>query len=121
MVKVPGFLLKKLYVKKSLKNVDDGFQFELNNVLANATIVEPITLIVDKEEIPVDNVEIVIGDKNLKAGDISADNPIAFNVKTRITIVVKGKKLESGKHNIEIRTKAKEYGELKFSFSDNVE
>ncbi len=120
MVRVPGFLLKKLYVKKSLKNTEDGFEFELNNVLADATIVEPLTLIVDKEEIPQENVKIIFEGKELRATDINTSNPIPFKVKTKITVKVYGKKLEPGKHSIELKTKAKEYGELKFTFKDEV-
>ncbi len=120
MVKVPGFLLKKLYVKKSLKNTDDGFEFELNNVLADATIVEPLTITVDKEEIPQGNVKIVFDGNEINSSEISSNNPIPFKVKTRITVRVLGKKLEPGKHSIELKTKAKEYGELKFTFKDEV-
>ena len=35
MVSVPGFLLRRLYVKESLKNTDTGFEFLLRNRLGS--------------------------------------------------------------------------------------
>ena len=35
MVTVPAFLLRRLYVKKSLRNTEDGFEFELRNRLGS--------------------------------------------------------------------------------------
>ena len=51
MVKIPPDILKKLYVKDSLKNIEDGFQFELRNVLADATIVGPIKISIDDKAV----------------------------------------------------------------------
>ena len=33
MVSVPGFLLRRLYVKKSLRNTAAGFEFQIKNGL----------------------------------------------------------------------------------------
>ena len=38
MVTVPGFLLRRLYVKQSLANTEDGFQFELMNRLGSGLL-----------------------------------------------------------------------------------
>ena len=35
MVTVPGFLLRRLYVKQSLRNTEDGFEFQLRNRLGS--------------------------------------------------------------------------------------
>ena len=57
MVSVPGFLLRRLYVKQSLKNTPDGFEFELMNQLGSGYShgVHPLT--VDGVELPLDSAE----------------------------------------------------------------
>ena len=47
MVSVPGFLLRKLYVKGSLKNTDTGFQFQLRNSLGSGYAHKMMPLQVD--------------------------------------------------------------------------
>ena len=46
MVSVPGFLLRRLYVKQSLKNTPDGFEFQLMNRLGSGYShgVHPLTV-----------------------------------------------------------------------------
>ena len=118
MVKVPSFLLRKLYVKKSLKNTEDGFEFSIKNVLADATLVKLADFKVDGK--PYTNVTLVVGDKEIPASEISASNPLPFPVKTTITVKVKGEQLQSGQHKIEIVGGSKEYGELKITLKDTI-
>ena len=45
-MKVPGFIVEKVYVKGSLRNVPGGFQFQLDNKMGNgqARKVKPLTV-----------------------------------------------------------------------------
>src|SRR3972149_4172444 len=56
----PKFLLKKMYVRGSLKKETSGFSYVIRNNIANGTIIEVYSLKVDGKEIPFHNVEIVI-------------------------------------------------------------
>jgi hypothetical protein len=38
LISIPSFLLKRLYVIRSLRNNSDGFQFEIENKLGSAGI-----------------------------------------------------------------------------------
>ncbi|MGQ4832338.1 MAG: C-glycoside deglycosidase beta subunit domain-containing protein [Candidatus Asgardarchaeia archaeon] len=120
MVKVPSFLLKKLYSKGSLKNLDDGFQFQIKNVLADATIISPLTLSVDGKEIDPQSIIIKTDNEEMNSSEISAEKPIQFKVKTTVTIIVKGDKLGEGEHKIHIESKTKEYGPISFDIKDSV-
>jgi hypothetical protein len=51
MVAVPSFLLKRLYVKGSLKNTPEGFQFDLKNSLGSGYGNELLPLVVDGIEL----------------------------------------------------------------------
>jgi hypothetical protein len=52
MVAVPSFLLKRLYIKGSLRNNSTGFQFDLKNSLGSGYGNELLPLVVDGKELP---------------------------------------------------------------------
>jgi len=53
-MQIPTFLLRKLYVKGSLENVDDGFLFKLKNSISSATAVNFQPLKVNGNEYSLD-------------------------------------------------------------------
>ena len=55
MVSVPSFLLRKLYVKGSLKNTDEGFQFQLRNSLGSGYAHKMMALEVDDRILDITN------------------------------------------------------------------
>ncbi|RLI65033.1 MAG: hypothetical protein DRO67_03260 [Candidatus Asgardarchaeum californiense] len=120
MVKVPSFLLKKLYVKGSLKNTEDGFSFQIKNVLADATINEPMKVFVDGKEIDPANITLTVDSETIAVADVSSAKPFPFKVKMQITISVKGEPLSPGPHKIKIITSTKEYGVVTFEVSDKI-
>ena len=52
MPSVPEFLLRKLYVKDSLKRRPDGFEFQLNNTLTAVTVTS-LSVAADDHPIPI--------------------------------------------------------------------
>ena len=83
-------LLRTLFVKKSLKNVEDGFQLQMKNSISDATIIEGI-----KFEIKGDTIEgkekykdfvIEIGDTIVENKKVNEQNPANFNVKSIATL-----------------------------------
>lgn len=119
-MKVPSFLLKRLYVNGSLTKTESGFSFKLKNVLAKATITGPLSLRVNGEPVDPEKIVLAMGETSLRSSDISADNPIAFDVGTEVEVRVEGLQLDEGEHTIEISTNSKEYGELKFDVKDKI-
>ena len=55
MVTVPGFLLRRLYVKQSLKNTDEGFEFKLLNRLGSGYAYKMHPVTVDGRELPLNS------------------------------------------------------------------
>lgn len=119
-MKVPSFMLKKLYVKGSLKNRDDGFEFALKNTLVDATITSPVALFIDNKPIPQDNITISAAHASWSAADISESNPAPLKVDVEITVTVKGAALKQGEHSLEISATTKEYGDIQFTVNDSV-
>ena len=121
MVSVPSFILKKLYVKNSLKNIEGGYRLELKNTLAEATVISPVKLNVDGRDIDPKMITVDNGKEKITSGEISQSKPVKFVVGSSIFIEVKDKPLQQGQHKIDIRAGSKEFGELSFSIQDNVQ
>ena len=78
MVSVPAFLLRRLYVKKSLKNTPDGFEFHLRNQLGSGYShgVHPIT--VDGVELPIGSAVFDLDGDVISFSDVSRDRTLTL-------------------------------------------
>jgi hypothetical protein len=117
-LQIPAFLLRKLYIKGSLENVEDGFHFKIKNSLSpgTATAMDPIK--VDDEEYPLENTVIKSEDTEITGSEVSEDNPIPIKVGVEILIKVEGDQLGEGEHKIDIGLQTKEAGKLAFDVKD---
>ncbi|MHA1907130.1 MAG: hypothetical protein ACW98Y_07535 [Candidatus Thorarchaeota archaeon] len=117
-MQIPSFLLKKLYVKGSLENVDDGFQFKLKNSLSPGTAIGMEPLKINETEYALDATTITSGEEIINAADIAGGGSFAIKVGVDITIHVKGDQLPEGEHKIGISLTTKEVGKLAFEVSE---
>jgi len=120
MPAIPAFLLKKLYVKRSLKNTDAGVELEIKNTLAPGTIVGGSAVTIDGTAYPLTDTVAISGGSEHVLADVSKDNPLIFGINTSIIIRVKGVQLEPGTHKISIPVLTKEAGELEIDVSDSI-
>ncbi len=117
---LPAFVLKKLYVKGSLKNTDEGFVLSIRNTLAPGTITGIAPLQVDGQSYPLEKISLQVGEASLPASEISVSAPYQFPLNATATIRVAGEALASGAHQVVITVKSQEVGELKISVSDTL-
>ena len=120
MITVPPFLLKRLYVKGSLRNNDDGFQFELKNTLGSGYGIELLPLTVDGREVPKENSYFVLDAEPVPFSSVSEHNPFTLAMNKTLTIVVKGAPLSEGPHKISFNFIAQGLGKLGFEVTDIV-
>jgi hydroxymethylglutaryl-CoA reductase (NADPH) len=121
MSSVPPFLLKKLYVKGSLRNTATGFELAIQNTLAPGTIAGLVPLKVDDVEYPLEKTGMVLPDgRKVSAADVSAASPLRFAVGDRVIIQVEGEPLPAGLHKITISPKTKEAGLLEIAAQDTI-
>jgi len=119
-LQIPTFLLRKLYVKGSLENVDDGFQFKIKNSISSATAVDFQPLKVNGNEYSLDTTIISSEDGKIAGNEISAENSFPIKVGLDITVHVKGEQLPEGEHTIDIALATKEVGNLAFDVKDTI-
>jgi hypothetical protein len=119
-MKVPSFLLKKLYMKDSLKNTESGFEFIIKNVLMDGTINNPMNLSVDNRPIDLASITVSTGDLSMAAGDISESRALPLKVNVEVKVSVKGNPLSTGNHTLDIIAPTKEFGDIEFSIEDSI-
>jgi hypothetical protein len=120
MPAIPAFLLKKLYVKRSLKNTDAGVELEIKNNLAPGTIVGGSPLVIDGTEYPLTDTFAVSDEGERAFSDVSKSNPLIFGINKSIIIRLKDVQLEPGSHRIRIPVLTREAGELKIEVKDTI-
>jgi hypothetical protein len=121
MPAIPPFVLKKLYVKGSLRTEDDGFALDLKNVVAPGTITAFTGLDLDGQAIAPAQVTLVPPSGNPRSmSDISVQTPLLFPVSVLVTLRVAGKTLEPGPHELVIHVVVQEVGPLDIPVSDTL-
>ena len=118
---MPAAVLRKLYVKGSLRVTEGGFAFDLKNLIAPATITRVDGLEVDGERIEDPHAAIVLPSGAARPIDqVSPGRPVEFPVGTVVTLHASHRALQPGEHNVAIRVQVKEIGSLEIPVSDTV-
>jgi hypothetical protein len=121
MTVIPATVLKKLYVKGSLRVKDGGFVFDLKNLIAPATITRIDGLEVDGKKVDDSRVTIVSPTGSSRPiGQISPGTPLQFPVGVVVTLHVLDETLEPGQHDLAVRVEVKEIGSLDIPVSDTI-
>ncbi|WP_336134806.1 hydroxymethylglutaryl-CoA reductase [Natronomonas amylolytica] len=118
---IPDKILKRLYTYGSLKDTDEGIEFEVKNRLQDAKFAGVSRLVVNGEEIAPESVRLETADgKTFTLDEVSSEDPIQFPVGTTVTVVVEGFSLPSGDHEILIDFLAEPFGELSLEIEDTI-
>jgi hypothetical protein len=120
MPTVPAFLLKKLYVKGSLKTTDEGSMLVIRNTLAPGTITKVSPAVIDGVEYSLEQISIGEGHARRPASEIATKSPFAFGLNAVAEIWIAGARLEPGMHSLAVTVTAKEVGELKIQIEDRL-
>ena len=120
MVSVPAFILRRLYVKGSLRNTEDGFRFELRNRLGSGYARQMLPLVVDGEEVPLEDTTFEVEGEEVSFAQVSAERPFTLPMNRSTVIKVRGTRLSPGVHTIVMGFQVAGLGTLKFDFKDAV-
>ncbi len=105
---IPGFLLRKLYKRGTLRETADGrFSFSLHNPLAAATLIGPPTFVINGMHYPPQDV----GAQGIPLDEVSPDNPLIFEKGDELQLVFKGRLLRGG-NRIHLTVDTEEFGEI---------
>ena len=120
MVSVPGFLLRRLYVKQSLRNTSTGFEMQIKNQLGSGYAHGVWPLTVDGEEVPAEKTSFVLEGLETPFAEVSKDNTFTLAMNKTITVRVEGMTLEPGPRKIGMGFDVPGLGTLRFDVTDTV-
>lgn len=118
-------LLRQLFVKKSLKNNEKGFQLQMKNSISDATIIDPIRLEIQGESVEKEKFKDFVIDLDgtkINNKDINEQNPARFTVKTLATLYFeRDTPLPKEKYKIRFtKLLTEEYGDLPFRMKERI-
>src|SRR4030043_501639 len=113
-ITVPGFLLKRVYAKGSLKNNDSGFQFDLKNSLGSGYAKELFPLTLDGQEVPKEKSFFILEGKEICFTAVGPETPFTLTKNKAATILIKDMKLTPGAHKLGIAFVVQGIGKLQF-------
>jgi hypothetical protein len=120
MVSVPGFLLRRLYVKGSLRNIPEGFEFQLKNTLGSGYARQLLPLTVDGQQAPLEQTVFLATGEAVPFSQVSQEKPLTLAMNRSVTVQVKGMTLPPGPHRLGMSFQVQGLGTLSFDFTDVV-
>ena len=122
-MRVPGFLLRQLYVQGSLRNEEGGFSLQARNPLGDGTLVRIGRISVDGQGIAAEEVSARReGDPTTyQAMDVSPRSPVTFRRGDVVTFHVAGWQLDPGEHHLELEVDEINLGHVTLGIRDRVE
>jgi alpha-galactosidase len=122
MVAIPSFVLRRLYVKGSLRNTAQGCSFALKNTVDRGTVTQLGDVEVDGTAYPPDRLRIHTPEGAIFSGDeITAGSPLTLPQSVGIRLQISGVALSPGRHKLRLRFQTQEMGELAFDVSDELQ
>ena len=120
-MQVPEFLLRRLYVKGSLRNLDEGWAFELQNSLGSGYAEQVLPLSIDDADVPVASARFIVEGIATPFPDVSSERPMTLAMNGTVTIAVDGAQLAPGKHRIGMGFVVTGMGEMRFEVTDVID
>lgn len=122
MMRVPGFLVRQLYVAGSLHNVSGGFRLQARNSIGDGWLVGIGAIRVDGQDIPLADISATRdGDPaTYRAIDVSPDSPVVFRRGDVVTFWIAGWALEPGAHHLEVELQERQLGTLSLGFTEQL-
>lgn len=117
-MQVPGFLLRRLYVKGSLRRTAGGFAFDIKNSLGSGYAEQVLPLRVNDAEVPAGATRFVIDGVAQRFDEVSAERPMTLGMNRVVTIEADGHPLDAGKHKIALGFVVVGMGRMEFEVTD---
>lgn len=116
----PPFVLAKLYVKGSLKNTADGFEFSLKNII-DATMLSGIgPIVVDGNTYDGAALTVSVGDKEWQGDEVSKTNLVPVKMGVPLRLRVLGEPLPAGDAKVSVTATTSDIGKIKFDIKDTI-
>ena len=117
-MKVPGFLLRRLYVRGSLIATETGFSFQLRNHLGSGFAHELHPLTLDGNELEMALTTFEVDNQTTTFATVSNLTPFTLAMNKTTTIEYHGGQISPGSHVIGMSFSVAGLGDMAFDFTD---
>lgn len=118
MVSVPSFLLRQLYVKGTLRNTDQGIQFQLRNRLGSGYAEVMLSLTLDGVDVPMHLCFFSADGERTRFDQVSPEQPFTLALNRDTTVTVQDFSLTEEPHTVGMGFRVPGLGVLRFDFTD---
>ncbi|HEX5829806.1 MAG TPA: hypothetical protein VFY16_02420, partial [Gemmatimonadaceae bacterium] len=120
-MKLSPTLLPQLYAYGSLASGEGAFHFALENRLGAATLTRVVRLGVDGVDVPLDQVEIELGEAApLPALQVAPERPAPLPLRQSARVRARGHGLASGRHRLDLTVETEPFGLLELEVADEI-
>ncbi len=116
----PPFILAKLYVKGSLKNTGDGFEFSLKNIIDSTLLSGIGPIIVGDKSYEGAAITMALADQQWPGDQISKTNLVPVKMGLPLHVLVKGDPLPAGDVKVSVTATTSDIGKIKFDVKDKI-
>ncbi len=113
-------MLRRLYVKGSLENVEGGWSFQLKNTLGSGYARSITPLIVDGRTVPLSDSRFGLDGRETRFDEVAPANTFTLAMNRLITVTVSGETLSAGAHKVAMGFEVPGFGKIGFDFTDEV-
>jgi hypothetical protein len=117
---IPSFLLAKLYVKGSLKNSENGFEFSLKNIIDSTLLIGIGPITVGDKSYDGESITMTLGDRTVNGVELSRSNSIPVRMGIPMKVSIHGEKLTEGEQKITVAATTSDIGKIKFDIVDKI-
>ena len=117
---VPAFILRRLYVKGSLVNIESGWSFTLKNSLGSGYAKGMQPLKIDDQEVAMPAASFHQDGEEITFDHVTDQNTFGLKMNRSIVISVNGPQLLPGPHRIWMGFIVPGFGKIGFDFTDEV-
>lgn len=117
---IPSYQLSTLYIKGSLKNVENGFELSIRNTIDSGHLIGLGPIQVDGTSYPAEAITWKTAVGEWRADQISFRSPLLVSLYTEAKVIVTGQPLAPGTHQLILTAAASETGRIQFTISDTI-
>ena len=119
-LKVPEFLIRRIYVKGSLARANDGFEFQLKNTLGSGYAKRMLPLSLNGSEIPLEQCGFQIEGESKVHGfeEVTPETPFSLRMNRTSTIHVRDVGVPDGAVKLRMGFEVQGIGDLSFEVTD---
>lgn len=117
---VPAFILRRLYVKGSLQNTENGWSFTLKNSLGSGYAKGMQPLKINDKELPMSLASFHQDGEDISFDRVTEDTTFGLKMNRSIVISVNHEPLSPGAHKVWMGFIVPGFGKIGFDFTDEV-